>query len=116
MAAKPYSSRYTFSRFSLRSCASTESVAIGRASSRFRQIGVIDVLFLQRLQRDSRFAQDLVLPCQQLGAKVIALAIVHERLFFGGSVVLQLFQGQPIFTCKAGPKRVGPRAPYIAAS
>src|SRR5438876_3198613 len=76
---------------------------------------MIDVLFLQRLQRDSRFAQDLVLPCQKLGAKIIALAVVHERLFFGGSIILQLFQGQPIFICKAN-ERFRSRAPYIAAS
>ena len=62
------------------------------------------------------FPQDLVLPRQQLGAKIIALAVVHERLFFGGSIILQLFQGQPIFACKADRKIVRPRAPYIAAS
>src|SRR6476646_8654172 len=78
--------------------------AVDFGGSAVRQIGVIDVLFLQGLQRDSRFAEYLVLPGQQLGAKVIALAVVHERLFFGGSIVLQLFQGQPIFTCKAGRK------------
>src|ERR1700682_1413237 len=50
-----------------------------------------------------------------LGAKVIALAVVHERLFFGGSIILQLFQGQPIFTYKAAGKKDRPRAPYIAA-
>src|SRR5438105_1077645 len=79
------------------------------------EIGMIDVLFLQRLQRDSRFPQDLVLPGQKLGAKIVALAVVHERLFFGGSIILQLFQGQPIFICKAN-ERFRSRAPYIAAS
>src|SRR5207248_7075656 len=78
------------------------------------EIGMIDVLFLQRLQRDSRFPQDLVLPGQKLGAKIIALPVVHERLFFGGSIILQLFQGQPIFICKAN-ERFRSRAPYIAA-
>src|SRR3984957_15901536 len=58
---------------------------------------MIDVLLLERLQRDLRFPQDLVLPGQELGAEIIALALVHERLFFGRSIVLQLFQGQPIF-------------------
>src|SRR6266481_5111258 len=62
------------------------------------EVGVIDVLFLQGLQRHPRFPEDLVLPRQQLGAKIIALAVVHERLFFGGSIILQLFQGQPIYT------------------
>src|SRR6478609_3664158 len=89
--------------------------AVGFGGSAVRQIGVIDVLFLQGLQRDSRFAEDLVLPCQQLGAKIIALAVVHERLFFGGPVVLQLFQGQPDCDARRA-ERVGPRAPYIAAS
>src|SRR6202165_5250940 len=68
--------------------------AVGLGGSAVRQIGMIDVFFLQRLQRDSRLAEELVLPRQQLGAKIIALAVVHERLFFGGSVVLQLFQGR----------------------
>src|SRR5438067_3500200 len=76
---------------------------------------MIDVLFLEGLQGDLRFPQDLVLPRQQLGAKIIALAVVHERLFFSGSIILQLFQGQPIFACKAERKIVRPRGPYIAA-
>jgi hypothetical protein len=36
---------------------------------------MIDVLFLERLQGNPRSAQDLVLPRQQLGAKIIALAM-----------------------------------------
>src|SRR6185295_4073073 len=79
------------------------------------QVWMIDVLFLEGLQSDLRFPQDLVLPRQQLGAKIIALPVVHERLFFRGSIILQLFQGQPIFACKAERKIVRPRAPYIAA-
>jgi hypothetical protein len=69
---------------------------------------MIDVLFLERLQGDPRFPQDLVLPGQQLGAKIIALAIVHERLFFGGSIIFQLFQGQPI--CSTRRPENGPSA------
>src|SRR5216684_1021768 len=76
---------------------------------------MIDVFLLQGLQRDLRFPQDLVLPGQELGAEIVALAVVHERLFFGRTVVLQLFQGQPICTCKANEK-FRSRAPYIAAS
>src|ERR1700738_2420709 len=90
--------------------------AVGLGGRAVREIGMIDVLFLERLQRDPRFPEYLVLPRQQLGAKIIALAVVHERLFFGGSIIFQLIQGQPNFTCKAGPKMVGPRRPYIAAS
>src|ERR1019366_9219537 len=78
--------------------------AVGLRRSAVGEVGMIDVLFLQRLQRDPRFPENLVLPRQQLGAKIVALAVVHERLFFGGSIVLQLFQGQPIFTCKAARK------------
>ena len=66
---------------------------------------MIDVLFLKGLQRDFRFPQDFVLPRQQLGAKIIALAVVHERLVFGGSIILQLFQGQPI--CRAMQTKKG---------
>src|SRR6516165_5061950 len=62
------------------------------------EVRMIDVLLLKRLQRDPRFPQNLVLPRQKLGAKIVALAVVHERLFFGGSIILQLFQGLPIYT------------------
>jgi len=58
--------------------------AVGFRGGAVREIGMIDVLFLQGLQRDPRFAQDFVLPCQQLTAKIIALAVVHERLFSVG--------------------------------
>src|ERR1700744_2553207 len=82
---------------------------------------MVDVLLLERLQRDLRFSQDLFLPRQKLGAKIFALALVHERLFFGGSIVFQLFQGQPIFRLRAprlcGTVREGSSsraAPYIA--
>src|SRR6202011_2877116 len=89
---------------------------VGLRGGAVGEVGMVNVLFLQGLQRDPRFAQDLVLPRQKLGAKIIALAVVHERLFFGGSIVLQLFQGQPAHLyVQGGPKRVGPRAPYIAA-
>jgi hypothetical protein len=79
------------------------------------EIGMIDVLFLERLQGDAGFPQDLILPRQQLGAKIIALALVHERLFFGRSIILQLIQGQPIFTCKADGKSRSARALYSDA-
>src|SRR5947207_3724842 len=72
--------------------------AVGLRGGAVGEIGMVDVLFLQGLQRDPRFLEDFVLPRQQLGAKIIALAVVHERLFFGGSIILQLFQGQPICT------------------
>jgi hypothetical protein len=76
---------------------------------------VIDVLFLQGLQRDARFPEDLVLPGQQLGAEIIALPVVHERLFFGRSIVLQLFQGQPTLTSEAAGKGLTARALYSDA-
>ena len=63
------------------------------------EIWMIDVLLLQRLQCELRLAKDLVLPGQKLGPEVILLPVIHERLFFGRPVILQLFQGQPI--CRA---------------
>src|SRR5467141_1243935 len=89
--------------------------AVGLRRRAVGEIGMIDVLFLQGLQRDPRFPEDLVLPRQQLGAKIIALAVVHERLFFGGSIISQLFQVQPVCDARR-PKSLGPRAPYIAVS
>src|ERR1700730_15170945 len=86
--------------------------AVGLGGRAVREIGMIDVLFLQGLQRDPRLPEYLVLPRQQLGAKIIALAVVHERLFFGGSIIFQLFQGQPNFTCKADGKARSARALY----
>src|SRR5713101_3810882 len=87
--------------------------AVGLGRCAIGEIGMIDVLFLQGLQGDPRFAQDLVLPRQELGTKIIALAIVHERLFFGGSIAFQLFQVQPVCDARRSEKR-RPRAPYIA--
>src|SRR5439155_6075843 len=49
--------------------------AIGFGRGAISQIGMIDVLFLEGLQANLRFPQDLVLPRQQLGAKIIALAV-----------------------------------------
>ena len=69
---------------------------------------MIDVLFLQRLQRDLRFAEDFILPGQQLGAEIVALPLIHERLFFSRPVVLQLFQRQPC-PCEAEGNRTPPR-------
>src|SRR5262249_31623219 len=89
--------------------------AVGFRGRPVREVGVVDVLFLQRLQRDFRLAEDLVLPGQELGAEIVALPLVHERLFFSRPVVLQLFQRQPC-PCQAegtGPLRA---APYIATS
>src|ERR1700677_565390 len=78
--------------------------AVGFGRSAVGKIRMADVLFLERLQADARFLYNLFLPRQQLGAKIIALAVVHERLFFGGSIIFHLFQGQPICTCKADEK------------
>src|ERR1700686_5915669 len=77
---------------------------VGLRGGAVGEVGMVKVLFLQGLQRDPRFAQSLVLPRQKLGAKIVALAVVHERLFFGGSVVLQLFQGQPISVARRAEK------------
>src|SRR5258708_2035388 len=96
--------------------------AVGLRGGAIGEVGVVDVLLLQGLQGELRFLEDLVLPAEQLQAKIFALTLVHERLFFGRSVVLQLFQGQPISThwrrafAAAGGRIGSPsRAPYIAA-
>ena len=53
---------------------------------------MILVLILKMLQRLLRLLEYLVLPRQELVAKVLALALVHKWLFVGRSVVLVLFQ------------------------
>src|SRR5271169_1796625 len=92
--------------------------AVGLRRGAVGEIGMIDVLLLERLQGDPRFPQDLVLPRQQLGAKIVALAIVHERLFFGGSIILQLFQDQSIckFECPFSESRDPLRHPLTRTS
>src|SRR3954465_4832679 len=86
--------------------------AVGLRGGAVGEVGVIDVLFLQRLQRDPRLPQDLVFPGQQLGAEVIALALVHERLFFGRPIVLQFFQG-PTPSAFLLWRTKGPSAPAL---
>src|SRR5688572_10619774 len=44
---------------------------------------MILVLVLEMLQRFLRLSQDLVLPCKQLGSKILALLLIHEGLFVG---------------------------------
>src|SRR5215469_10577953 len=96
--------------------------AVGLGRRPIGEIGVVHILLLQGLQGELRFLEDLVLPVQELDAKIFALTLIHERLFFGRSVVLQLFQGQPIcthwrraFAAASGWNGSPARAPYIAA-
>src|SRR3569623_609805 len=56
------------------------------------KIGMILVLFLQVLQGFLGFLEDVFAPGQELRAKVIALALVHERLFVRRPVVFVLRQ------------------------
>src|ERR1044072_4694673 len=51
------------------------------------------VLVLQVLQRIARFPQDLVLPHLQLGAEILALPLVHERLSVGRPITVQAVEG-----------------------
>src|SRR5262249_18337081 len=95
--------------------------AVGFGGGAVGEGGGVDVLLLQGLQGELRFLEDLVLPAGQLQAKIFALTLVPERLFFGRSAVLQLFQGQPIsthwrriFAVAGGRNRFPARAPYIA--
>src|ERR1043165_443126 len=51
------------------------------------------VLVLEMLQGVPRLPQDLVLPDLQLGAEVLALPLVHERLFVGRPVAVEAIMG-----------------------
>jgi hypothetical protein len=56
------------------------------------------ILVLKMLERVLGFLQDLVLPGEQLGAEVLALSVIHKRLFFGRPVAVQaklVFFGRP---------------------
>src|SRR3954471_21408162 len=47
------------------------------------------VLVLQVLQGVARLFEDLVLPHQELGAEIFALALAHEGLFVGWAIAVQ---------------------------
>jgi hypothetical protein len=91
--------------------------AVGLGRCAIGKVRMIDVLFLQRLQGELRFLENLVLPRQQFRAEIFALAVVHERLFFRGSIVFQLFQGQPIYTYNGRSPAAsgGQRGPFARA-
>src|SRR5579875_2155540 len=61
------------------------ALAIARAQLD-RAIGL--VLLLQMLERLPCLLQDFLLPGEQLGAKILALALVHERLFLRRTIRL----------------------------
>src|SRR3954447_7804293 len=79
------------------------------------EIGVVHVLLLQSLQRELGLFEDLILPGEELQTEVLLLPVVHERLFFGRSVVFQLFQGRPICLSNDSHTERGPLSrAYIA--
>src|SRR5690349_11437258 len=48
---------------------------------------MILIFFLKMLQRFLGFLEYVLSPCEQLGAKIFALALVHERLLVGRPIV-----------------------------
>src|SRR3954452_7944489 len=70
--------------------------AVGFGRCPIGEIGVVHVLLLQGLQGELGLFEDLILPGEELHTEVLLLPVVHERLFFGRSVVFQLFHGRPI--------------------
>src|SRR3954447_25841558 len=81
---------------------------VGFGRSPIGEIGVVHILLLQGLQGELGLFEDLILPGEELQAEVLLLPIVHERLFFGRSVVFQLFQGRPIFLSDDSRTERGP--------
>src|ERR1700732_2561574 len=65
---------------------------VGLRGGAVGEVGMILVLVLKMLQRLLRLLENVVLPRQQLVAKILALALVHEWLFVGRSIVLVLVQ------------------------
>src|SRR5262245_11813030 len=63
---------------------------IGLRGGAVGEIGMILVLVLEMLQRLLGLLQDFLLPGEKLLAEVLPLALVHERLFVGGPIVLVL--------------------------
>ena len=63
--------------------------AVGLGGGAVGQIRMVLVLVLKVLQCVARFFQDFVLPDEQLGAEIFALALVHERLFLGRPVAVE---------------------------
>src|SRR3954465_7168460 len=51
------------------------------------------ILVLQMLQRVARFLEDLVLPHLELAAEIVALPLVHERLFTGRPLTVKAVMG-----------------------
>src|SRR5690606_24756183 len=50
-------------------------------------VGMVGVFLLQDFQGLAGFSKDVVLPGNQLGAKICPLPLVHERLVVGGHVI-----------------------------
>ena len=66
--------------------------AVGFGRRAVGEVGMILVFFLQMLQRFLGFLENIFPPREQLRAEILALALVHERLFIGRPIVLGLGQ------------------------
>src|ERR1700686_194381 len=65
---------------------------VGLRGGAVGKIRMILILVLKMLQRLLRLLENFVLPRQELVAKILTLALVHEWLFVGRSIVLVLVQ------------------------
>jgi len=69
---------------------------VGLRGGAVGEVGVILILVLEMLQRLLGLFQEFLLPLGQLLAEVFPLALVHERLVLGRTVVLVGQTGVPV--------------------
>ena len=65
--------------------------AVGFGGRAIREIGMIVVLALQMLQGFLGFFQDVLAPGAQPFAEIVPLALIHEGLFVGWTILVLLF-------------------------
>src|SRR3954454_5004510 len=65
--------------------------SIGFRRSPVREIRMVLILIVEMLERLLGFFDYVLLPGEQLRAEVLPLALIHERLFVGGSVIPDFF-------------------------
>src|SRR5687768_2398345 len=87
--------------------------AVGLRGRAVGEVWMIDVLVLQLDQRRLRLAQYFLFPCEQLGAEIIALTLVHERLLLRGPIGLLLLRHRHRELSPSRRGKGSPRAPLI---